>query len=421
METYTQQQISQRLRDKLADILTTLIEIFAITRREIQHGRLLSFGKNILLSNDDGKTAIVKLANLIDSEKGLVGAETLTEIKGANVALTRVDYNVIELTRRIENMALTQEQAAVQVEEAKEQRQQDHVKKVLQPGTKADDKYSMINRSRVPKTGNWIRDEQDFRNWMNRTKPILWVSGTPGAGKSYIASNIISYLKQSFPQNVQHPSHVSVGYFFFKDDDPKTRSFYRALSDIAFKIAQNDPAYAKHVMSCVDSPDDVATLQSLWQKLFLDFFIEDDRCDSSVYIILDALDEAFAEDRLEFFDLAKEIQQGGRFQLLMTGRPHIAEEMDDVMEMLNISTIYVSALNNSDDIVHYIKSSIAKSAYLKRASKTLQAEIVEKLSVGAQGMVSKPHHCLSHYLNRRDRKMISLNLFTPWQVNTDRY
>jgi hypothetical protein len=388
LETYARQQISRSLSDKLADILTTLIEVFALSRQEIKHGRLLSFGKNVLLGNDEGKAAMAKLANLIDSERGLVGAETLMEVRGYKTFLSRVDYNVMELTKQVGDMALAQEQVMVEAEKQKDKGHQDHVKKVLQPGTSADDKYRTINRTRVPNTGDWIRFETDFKDWMNRKKSILWVSGTPGAGKSFIASNIISYLKETYPQNVQHPSHASVAYFFFKDDNPKTRSFHQALCDIAFKIAQNDPAYEKHVISCVYSPEDIETLQSLWQRLFLDFFVENENSDSSVYIVLDALDEALAEDRLEFFEVAKDIQQGGRLQLLMLGRPHISEEMDDLMSMLSISTIYVSSLNNSDDIIHYIESSIAKSAYLKRASKALQSEIVEKLSTGAQGMVS---------------------------------
>lgn len=146
--------------------------------------------------------------------------------------------------------------------------------------------------------------------------------------------------------------------------------------------------YAKHIASCVDSPDDIATLSSLWQKLYVEFFLNNNALDGSVYIVLDALDEASADDRQEFFDVLRDIQQGGRLHFLMLGRPHIAEEIDGIVETLAGSTIYVSALNNSGDIVWYIKSSIAKSVCLKRASKALQSEIVDRLSAGAQGMVS---------------------------------
>lgn len=387
LNTYAQQQISTSLNHKLADILTTLLEVFALARQEVKHGRLFSFGKNILLGNYDGKGAMEKLTKLIASEGSLVEAETLTEVKVANVTLTRVDFNMTELTKRVESISFAQQRSLTESQEVKVKGHKDHVKKVLQPGTSADDIYSTINRSRVPGTGDWIRNEKDFQDWINKETPILWVSGTPGAGKSYIASNIITYFKETYPQNVQHPSHVSVGYFFFKDDNPKTRSFHQALRDIAFKVAQNDAAYAKHVVSCIDSPDEIATLESSWRKLFLDFFIEQEASDSVLYIVLDALDESWSEDRQQFFGFLNDISRGTRLQLLMLGRPHIADEIEGLYGNFPPRIIHVSEINNSADIIHYIRSSIAKSVYLKRASKSLQAEIVEKLSAGAQGMV----------------------------------
>ncbi|PGH03032.1 hypothetical protein AJ79_07464 [Helicocarpus griseus UAMH5409] len=396
---YTQQQISDPLRYKLTDILTTMLEIFAISRRQIERGRFKAFGKNMLLGDDEGQVMISKLNALVSSETGLVGAETLTEVKAGNTMIKRVDSNIAKLTQYMDNVSLS----PMQTEQAREKGNRDHVKRVLQPTTSADDRFSAVNRSRLPGTGDWIREEKSFRDWISRVKPLLWVTGTPGAGKTYLASNIITYLKHRFPQNVQHPSHVSVAYFYFKDDDLKTRSLNQALCDISFKIAQNDPMYANHIISRVDSREDIATLPSLWQKLYVEFFIENDALDSSAYIVLDALDEAFGDDRLELFEMLKDIHQGGRLQFLMLGRPHIAEEVDEIVEILAAPTIYVSDLNNSDDIVRYIKSSITKSVYLKRASKDLQSEIVDRLTAGAQGMFIWVDFMLKDLLRKRDQ------------------
>ncbi|GFF96178.1 tetratricopeptide repeat domain protein [Aspergillus udagawae] len=395
---YAKQLISDALRDKLTDILSTMLEIFAIARHQIERGRLRTFGKNVLLGNDEGKAMIDKLNALMDSERNLTGAETLTEVKVANTRIKRVHSNIEKLVQHMNNMGLSQ----MQTEQAQEKRNRDHVKRVLQPTTSADDRYTAINRSRTQGTGDWIREEKVFQDWLSRVKPLLWVTGTPGAGKTYLASNIITYLKQRFPQNVQHPSHVSVAYFFFKDDDLKTRYLHQALRDISFQIAQNDPMYTKHIVSCVDSREDIATLPSLWQKLYAEFFLANNALDSSVYIILDALDEAFTEDRLELFEMLKDIQQGGRLQFLMLGRPHIDEEIDQIVEALAGPAIYVSELNNSEDIVRYIKSSISKSVYLKRASKALQLEIVDRLSAGAQGMFIWVDFMLKELLKKRD-------------------
>lgn len=73
--------------------------------------------------------------------------------------------------------------------------------------------------------------------------------------------------------------------------------------DIAFQITQHDTRYAQHVESCLTSLEETSTLAILWQTLFVDIFVDDDTTDSTVYMVLDALDEAFHDQRAEFFKL----------------------------------------------------------------------------------------------------------------------
>jgi tetratricopeptide (TPR) repeat protein len=79
--------------------------------------------------------------------------------------------------------------------------------------------------------------------------------------------------------------------------------------------------------------------------------------------------------------------EGGRsrVQLMMVGRPHLTDVITEAFEE-EVPTIHVTSTKNSEDIVHYIQSSIRKSTILKRAPRELQIEIVEKLSKNAQGM-----------------------------------
>ena len=99
-----------------------------------------------------------------------------------------------------------------------------------------EDMFDDINKRRVDGTGNWIRTDALFEKWVSRTSPVLYVSGIPGSGKSFLSSNVISYLREKHPQGVQDPSHVSIGYFFFKDDKPDLRSVHQALRDLSFQI-----------------------------------------------------------------------------------------------------------------------------------------------------------------------------------------
>ncbi|KAL2697827.1 hypothetical protein AAEP93_011731 [Penicillium crustosum] len=216
---------------------------------------------------------------------------------------------------------------------------------------------------------------------------------------------MIHHLKQK--------REVSMAFFFFKDDNPTTQSTHQALRDIAYQIAENDPLYAEYMDDVLYSSEDIRTLESLWRNLFLNVFVDNrgkkKSAEGLVYLVLDALDEAFIDHRLELFELAKDLQAGGRIQLLMLGRPQIAEEMNGLMKTLQFQTIDVSEVNNFEDIVvhqtssedcsvcqtsmpacstivHYIKTIISKSIYLRKFPGSTQRTIIQKLSTGSQGM-----------------------------------
>lgn len=84
----------------------------------------------------------------------------------------------------------------------------------------------------------------------------------------------------------------------------------------------------------------------------------------------------------------------------MVGRPQLSDFISEALGA-DVPTIHVTSDKNSADIVHYIKKSIQKSILLKRVSAKLRAEIVEKLSVGAQGMFIWVDLMLQELLKKR--------------------
>lgn len=330
LSVYDRENISDELSAQLSEVLVTLIEIFALSRKEIKSGRILKYAKNVIGCDDQIQAAVSKLAKLTETEGHLVGAETWTETKKVGravndvavtltatnvtvqetgVAVGEMSLNVTEMTEEMKNLRHTMNETRKEARVEQDLSNQNHVKRVLQPSVAAHDWYDKINKSRVAGTGDWIRSEPFFQAWIEKTMPVLWVSGNPGAGKSYLSSNIISFLNDQHPQGVQHPSHVSVGYFFFKDDNPKTRSFHQALCDLAYQISQNDPVYAKHVAANCDIAEDVSTLYSAWRVLFVNFFLRKKNVGSSVYLVMDGVDEAFEAEWKTFLDLIKDIYE----------------------------------------------------------------------------------------------------------------
>ncbi|KAF9888556.1 hypothetical protein FE257_008487 [Aspergillus nanangensis] len=408
LRAYTQEAISEALCDKLSDIIVTLIEILALSSKTIRRGRLLKFTRNILLGNNDAiQAAMIRLDKLTQVEASLVGAETLTESKRAgrvvdgismtvnatNTTVLETGMTVTEMSARVQEVQETLKKLVVSTKDERQVSNEDPealkvlVKQVLRPsmGDSAQEWFCKIDKARVPGTGDWINQEAVFQSWINKEMPIIFVSGNPGAGKSFLAANMISFLLKQLPTDLQHNPPISIGYFFFKGDNPQTRSFHQTLRDLAFQISKGDLAYQKYIAT-VEEYEQISTLESAWRLLFTEYFVSKSGTENTTYILLDAVDETMDEERMLFINLAKELYENQScLQLAIVGRPHISDQLLEGLEV-KVPTIHVTKQKNSGDIIHYIQVSIKKSLILRRVSSKLREEIIDKLATGAEGM-----------------------------------
>ncbi|KAL4931965.1 NACHT and TPR domain protein [Aspergillus undulatus] len=437
LKAYSKESISEDLGDKLADILVTLLEIFALSTKAIRRGRLLKFTRNFLLGDNDAiKAAVGKLDDLTRVEAHLVGAETLTESKrtgrvvddisvtvsATSATVTKTGTTVNQMSMQVNDIQGALRKLALSVNEAKQESSEDREKalqalvpKILRPSKtdSAQDEYDKISKTRISGTGDWIRDEEIFKVWLARETPVIFISGNPGAGKSYLSANIISFLMDHYPQHVQSTEMISIGYFFFKDDNPDTRSFHQALRDLALQISKNDPVYQRY-LSTIEDYGRISTIESAWRLLFVEYFLRNPNVESYVYIVLDGVDEAFDEERRTFLTLAKDLYDASekRLQLAIVGRPHISDQLLEGLEV-EASTIHVTRQKNSADIDSYIQASIKKSVVLRRVSAKLRKEIVDTLSAGAEGMFLWVNLMLQELVRKRNESSMRKVLEHP--------
>ena len=114
LKVYDREDISGDLQEKLAESLTTLIEIFALSTRLLKEKRVVKFFKNVFIGNDAKiQAAVERLAKLVKSEDSLVGAETLTETKktgraidGVAVTVTATNVAVTRAGMRVDQISL---------------------------------------------------------------------------------------------------------------------------------------------------------------------------------------------------------------------------------------------------------------------------------------------------------------------------
>ncbi|KAL5050600.1 hypothetical protein BDW71DRAFT_203337 [Aspergillus fruticulosus] len=425
LNVYTQEAISEALSDKLSDIIVTLVEILALSSKTIRRGRLLKFTRNILLGSDDAiQATMVKLDKLTRVEASLVGAETLTESKRTGRVVDDISVTVNATNATVLETGMTVNQMSADVHEVQEmlakltrfanKEKQDapedqealseRISQVLRPSkiNTAQEWFDKIRRARVPGTGDWVHREEVFQSWINKQTPVIFISGNPGVGKSFLMADMVCFLREQFPPaGVQHDSSISIGYFFFKDENPQTRSFHQALRDLAFQLSKSDPGYQKWLGTIKDH-EQISTLESAWRLLFAEYFLQKSVTKGTAYILLDAVDEALDEERRIFVDLAKELYSNqSRLQLAIIGRPYISDQLLEGLE-IKVPTIHVTKQKNSSDISRYIHASVNKSMVLRRVSAKVRGEIINKLSAGAEGMFLWVNLVLQEVIKKRN-------------------
>ncbi|KAI1173093.1 hypothetical protein F4777DRAFT_467614 [Nemania sp. FL0916] len=59
---------------------------------------------------------------------------------------------------------------------------------------------SMMTNKPAIGTGDWIFDRPQFQEWRDKEigMPVLWITGEPGCGKSYIAKNVVDKLREGY-------------------------------------------------------------------------------------------------------------------------------------------------------------------------------------------------------------------------------
>ncbi|KAK7420773.1 hypothetical protein QQX98_002577 [Neonectria punicea] len=98
--------------------------------------------------------------------------------------------------------------------------------------------FEMNRNLRHPLTGLWLTESPEFDEWYDTPGSRTWFTGIPGAGKSVIASAIISECLQ------RNRLGAAVGYFFCTYRDQTTHHCSNILSSLCVQLAlQEETAY----------------------------------------------------------------------------------------------------------------------------------------------------------------------------------
>ncbi|KAM0311084.1 hypothetical protein ACHAO8_007517 [Botrytis cinerea] len=159
---------------------------------------------------------------------------------------------------------------------------------------------SQIANSAAPGSGKWLMKNREFRSWQSSDhNSVLWIQGSPGAGKSTLAANFVKDLKNYSLKD--RPAIILDHFFHSGSPDTSARSLLRSLifqlmsintsslSDLVSLLSQKRNCYHK-----VEEPRNSWgewISETVLTEEFLGTCLEATAKAHQLYIIIDALDE----------------------------------------------------------------------------------------------------------------------------------
>jgi hypothetical protein len=204
-------------------------------------------------------------------------------------------------------------------------------------------------------TNDWILQDEAFLEWRNAlesTHRILWLSGGAATGKSVMSSFLINYLTEGESQ---------CQYFFITFGDRNKRNLSLLLRSLAYQLALSVPGFLQRVTELVDEGIDFETVDPriVWDRIFKSILFKSEQR-QQLYWIIDGLDEA--EDPRAVIKLLSDISSSSvPLRILFTGRrtSEIMSAFERVPQICGFGTISIEG--HLDDLRQHVRQELTVS------------------------------------------------------------
>lgn len=235
----------------------------------------------------------------------------------------------------------------------------------------------------------WILEDRAFLDWWNgQGFRFLWIHGDPGKGKTMMTIALIRFIRSITSKQMASGAPDAMSFFFCQKTVPELNRATSVLRGLIYLLVSKHKNLIRHLQKpygeagnrLFEGPN---VLSSLWQIL-LD--ILQDRSLSTVYLVVDALDECDDDVfRLLEWIIYTDTQLESRVKWLVTSRnePRIKELLKN-NDLLHAS-LELNSSHVSKAVSTFIDTKVAELARQKQYSSELQLWIKNYLQCNAEG------------------------------------
>jgi hypothetical protein len=389
LDMYEKVSLTTGMKEIIVRVLAVVLKVCGFSRKLVSQGilkgRLFKWVKNIFSGNDEIQGCLNTLKDLTSDEHKMASAQTLWEVSEARKENHKT---LLELAEMKETMLSDRNQANLMHKEERDRDVLERVKRLLQPLSTSARAYSDILNDTMLGSCQWLDRSSEFIAWWAGHKPLLWIHGGPGVGKSFLASKIIGkLLERQDTKSVESSSEIA-GYFFCRISDESSRYLTAILKTIAWQVAVKAPEFAD-IVDKWTLTQDVDDSRSLWQDLLVPFFTTATP-GQAIWIVLDGLDEAFAIEQEKLLKCLAQIYVGSRRTTLP--RIHVVLISRDSLRgpllehsLTSVPEIDVASNKTGRDVSRYVSQRLEKAPVFKHSAK-FRVEMVERLCQKADGL-----------------------------------
>ncbi|KAI0966492.1 hypothetical protein F4678DRAFT_449592 [Xylaria arbuscula] len=243
--------------------------------------------------------------------------------------------------------------------------------------------HERMKDARTSGTCEWLLRHNKFRRWEAFSlSTVLWLQGSPGAGKTFLASKVVDYRRDLLERS---PNQQGLAFFYCDRNEEERR---KPLSILR--------SFVRQLSTTIKNPDYIRTeLRDCYRKARsngsgLSFktckeqLLESINLYSQTTLVLDALDECEPNLRGQILEVIEDLisRSENGLKIFISSRP----DRDIKDRFLKTPNIEIQATDNEEDIQKFVREKIVLHGNWKDMSQDLRDTIVEKLYAKSQGM-----------------------------------
>ncbi|KAI5784286.1 hypothetical protein FPQ18DRAFT_298011, partial [Pyronema domesticum] len=247
--------------------------------------------------------------------------------------------------------------------------------------------HERINAERLEGTGKWLLEREDYRTWISSSvSKLLLLRGTPGAGKTYIASKVIDSL-------TSNTTGMQLAYFYCNRAEENRREPDCILSTIIQQLAQSPFDDNKLLKPIVDIYRERKKQGQISSRLNLseirDLLVQLTDIYPRTMICIDALDEIAEDRRIHLLKALNSVISQSKNLIKIFATTRMNPEI--VAQFKMFPRIELQPDDNVSDINQFVETRVSNAIddgelLCGQVSDVLKTEICEVLCKRSKGM-----------------------------------